>query len=208
MADAKEDLRKIFKSARDAISYRFVRDHCAQIQRRILDSSSYSQSRTVALYAAAGGEVSTDLIFTEAIASGRCVLFPRLDRATNELVLCRVSGPQDLAPGAFGILEPQFEEIMDVSTLGRSTMIVPGVAFSSRCERIGRGGGHYDRLLSKVGAQTVTIGLAYSFQVLDRVPQSLWDRRLDYVATESRFHRAAREVRWSRETRIEGGVPR
>ena len=207
MADAKEDLRRIFKSARDAISCRFVRDHSAQIQRRVLDSSLYDESRTVVLYAADGGEVSTDIVFAEAIASGRCVLFPRLDRDTNELVLCRAGGPQDLAPGAFGILEPQSEK-MDVSTLGPATMIVPGVVFSSRCERIGRGGGHYDRLLSKVGAQTVSIGLAYSFQLLDRIPQSLWDRRLDYVATESCVHRAAREGRWDGEAWIQGGVPR
>jgi len=208
VADAKEDLRTILKSSRDAISYRFARDLSAQIQRRILDSSWYSESRTVVLYAAAGGEVSADTVFADAIASRRCVGFPRFDRKTNELTLCRVSGPQDLAPGAFGILEPQSEEIMDVSTLGRSTMIVPGVVFSSRCERIGRGGGHYDHLLSKIGAQTVTIGLAYSFQVLDQIPQSSWDRRLDYVATESRLHRAPREVRWGREAWIEGGVPR
>ena len=73
------------------------------------------------------------------------------------------------------------------SDLERALICVPGVAFSLSGQRLGRGGGYYDRLLAAVHPQAITAGLAYSFQVLDRLPQSPQDRRLGLIVTASAF---------------------
>lgn len=60
--------------------------------------------------------------------------------------------------------------------------IVPGVAFDRQCNRLGRGKGHYDRLLTDV--KVTKIGLAYSFQVLAQVPHTSYDVPMDMVVTD------------------------
>jgi 5-formyltetrahydrofolate cyclo-ligase len=65
------------------------------------------------------------------------------------------------------------------------------VAFSHTGQRLGRGGGYFDRALAALGPLTITAGLAYSFQLLDWLPQSPNDRRLDLIFTESAVHVAA-----------------
>ena len=80
---------------------------------------------------------------------------------------------------------------MRYADLERALICVPGVAFGPAGQRLGRGGGYYDRSIAALAPQTVTAGLAYSFQVLDRLPESPDDRRLGLIVTESAVHRAA-----------------
>ena len=65
--------------------------------------------------------------------------------------------------------------------------IVPGVAFDKTGHRIGFGGGYFDRLLKKTRA--ATIGLAYEFQIIDKVPVTAYDVAVDYIVTEKRVIR-------------------
>ena len=63
-------------------------------------------------------------------------------------------------------------------------VIVPAVAFDKKGYRLGRGGGFYDRLLSKLPDSTHTLGLAFSFQVLPSIPLEDHDRAVNAVLTE------------------------
>jgi 5-formyltetrahydrofolate cyclo-ligase len=82
------------------------------------------------------------------------------------------------------------------------------VAFSLAGQRLGRGGGYYDRLLAGVGPQAITAGLAYSFQVLDRLPESPDDRRLDLIVTESALYVAGDAPQPAAMRMDQGGVPK
>ena len=62
----------------------------------------------------------------------------------------------ELQPGAFGILEPTGAEIARYADLERALICVPGVAFGPAGQRLGRGGGYYDRLIAALAPQTVT----------------------------------------------------
>jgi 5-formyltetrahydrofolate cyclo-ligase len=167
----------------------------ALVQHNLIDTPCYADAASVVLYAATDNEVATDIVFAHAIASGRLVLYPRVVPDTHHLNLVRVETRADLQPGAFGILEPTGAEIARYADLERALICVPGVAFGPAGQRLGRGGGYYDRLITALAPQTVTAGLAYSFQVLDWLPESAGDRRLGLIVTESNVHRAA------------GGVP-
>ena len=69
-----------------------------------------------------------------------------------------------------------------------AVVFVPGLAFGAQGQRLGRGGGFYDRFLASTGPGITTVGLGYSFQVLEWLPEEPWDRRLDYVVTERAIH--------------------
>jgi len=210
LAEEKKYLRAILKEAREAMTAGLAAQASARVQATFLSADFYRDSRALVLYSALANEVSTDIIFDDAVAAGRAVFYPRLKRASATLELCQVESRADLAPGAYGILEPG-TPALHIASLPPSVVVVPGLVFTPQGERIGRGGGHYDRLLaelSKVAPHAITVGLAYSFQLLDQLPQAAWDRRLSFVVTESAIYPAP-EVIW-RESglRTQGGNPR
>jgi len=207
VADEKKYLRAILKRTRESIAPHLAAALSARVQSRILTAEVYNQSSApIVVYSPVRNEVSTESILDDALAADRQVLFPRLDCATRTLSLGSVRSRSDLSPGAYGILEPKTATINPAS-ISDCLVMVPGLAFSPRGERLGRGGGHYDRLLAELSPQAVTVGLAYSFQLLDRVPQSGWDRRLNFVVTETAVYRAS-DATWSCGSYRTGGIPK
>ena len=172
MADEKKILRRILAECRAEFPARRAARLSSLVQHNLIEASCYAGAACVILYAAKDNEVATDLIFAHAIASGRRVFYPRIVPQSHDLSLVRVDHLAQLQPGAFGILEPTEAEIARYADLERALICVPGVAFGPAGQRLGRGGGYYDRLIAALPPQTVTVGLAYSFQVLDRLPES------------------------------------
>ncbi|HUA35935.1 MAG TPA: 5-formyltetrahydrofolate cyclo-ligase [Candidatus Binataceae bacterium] len=191
MAVEKKYFRAVMAASRSALDQAWTRAHSEQIQHHILSSPLYRGCRSIMIYAAAGGEVSTDLIFEAVLASRRAVFFPRIEKASNTISAVEVRSSSELRVGAFGILEPDPSlSAVDSSRLGDVLVCVPGLAFGREGHRLGRGGGHYDRFLANLGREAISVGLAYSFQLLDRVPHEEHDRRLNFIATESALLRS------------------
>ena len=85
-----------------------------------------------------------------------------------------------LAPGAYGILEP--ETVVPVAPERLDLVLVPGVAFDKNGGRIGFGKGYYDRFLQKTSAKTVA--LCYGFQIVPDCFSESEDYPMDYIVTE------------------------
>jgi 5-formyltetrahydrofolate cyclo-ligase len=207
VADEKKYLRAILKESRDSMTAKLAAALSARVQAAFLGADFYHNSRAIVLYSALGNEVSTDRILDDSIGAGRAIFYPRLDRASHTLALCKVESRSDLVPGAYGILEPETPS-MDIASLPPCVVVVPGVAFTREGERIGRGGGHYDRMLAEFPAHAIRVGLAYSFQLLDRIAQSQWDQRLNFVVTESAIYPAPDAIWRESGVRSQGGIPR
>ena len=86
---------------------------------------------------------------------------------------------QSLAAGAYGIEEPQAGEVCSAADI--DVMVVPGVAFTSAGDRLGRGKGYYDRYMAREGFRAQTIGVCYACQLCDELPVEEHDRRVDRV---------------------------
>jgi 5-formyltetrahydrofolate cyclo-ligase len=207
VADRKQYLRTILAETRGALSAAYAGRISAAVQARLLDFAAYRDCDTVVLYSPKDNEIGTEAIFADAMRSGRRVLFPRTIRERGELSLICVNDRAELRPGAFGLLEPSGAEIVRPAALERALICVPGVAFSPAGQRLGRGGGYYDRMLA-AASRAITAGLAYSFQVLDRLPESPEDRRLDVIMTESAMHAAHGSPHAAAPRTDQGGVPR
>jgi len=208
MAEEKKQLRAILKESREALSAERAAALSAGVQARLIAAEFYQAAQAVVLYAAVENEVATDLILTDVLRTGRKVYYPRLGPTRRDILLAPVHNAAELKPGAYGIPEPPADGAIAPAALGPALICVPGLAFSPAGARLGRGGGYYDRLLAQVNAETLTVGIAYSFQVLDSLPESPHDRRLHFVVTEFAAHAAAKLSSASR-TRIDrGGTPR
>lgn len=92
-------------------------------------------------------------------------------------------GESDLEVGPFGILQPA----ADAPVLEPEVLFVPILGFTARGERIGQGGGHYDRYLA-ARSGLLRIGLAWDVQLLEQLPVEEHDVRLDYVITPTRLY--------------------
>ena len=103
----------------------------------------------------------------------------------DDLRLLPYEGPESLKPGPFGILEPKVDGI-EVPKNEIDLIIVPGVAFDKDKNRMGRGRGFYDRLLSTLNAPKV--GICFGFQMIPQVPVEPLDKKMDYVITEDTIY--------------------
>ncbi len=206
MVAAKSYLRNVLATCRNNLSPSYVDERSTLIQRRLVESRWYRQAAIVVLYAPKDNEVETRQIFADAIASRRVVLFPKVIRSSKQLALVRVDDLTDLQSGAFGVLEPMGTETVPPAHLRQALICVPGLAFSPSGHRLGRGGGFYDRLIGEVGSDATSAGLAYSFQVLDQIPQSPVDRRLNLIFTESALYEAASNSEPARTWADQGGI--
>jgi len=207
VADEKKYFRAILTETRASMTAKLAAALSARVQATFLDSAWYRDSRSLILYSPFSNEVSTDTIFEAALASGRTIFYPRVVRASHTLSISEVKSRSELRPGAYGIFEPGTASI-DAATLPPCVVVTPGVAFTRTGERIGRGGGHYDRMIADLPHHAITVGLAYSFQLLDRVPQAEHDQRLNFVITESAIYSAATSEWRESGLRSQGGIPR
>ncbi len=107
----------------------------------------------------------------------------------NEIELRTFTGTGQLQPDPqFGINEPTGEVFTNFDKI--DIIIVPGVAFDSRCYRLGRGKGFYDRYLRKVNS-VLTIGVCFDHQMLPEIPIEKHDIPVDRVISPSVIHRRA-----------------
>lgn len=107
---------------------------------------------------------------------GKSTSLPRV--VGNKITFYEYSSEHELVPGELGILEPPILK----GPVHPEVLIVPGVAFDPRGYRLGYGKGYYDRYLSE--SPTYSMGLAYSFQIVERIPETDHDRRVRALATE------------------------
>jgi 5-formyltetrahydrofolate cyclo-ligase len=152
------------------------------IQEFVINSKEFLQAKVVGAYFALGSEVTTELIIERAKTVGKKIALPRVEE--DNIIFYELSSIKFLIRGRFGIMEPPpYGHISDIDIL-----VVPGIAFDKKGNRLGYGKGYYDRLLS--GKRTFSIGLAYSFQLLENLPYDRYDKRLDAIASEDGLHYA------------------
>jgi 5-formyltetrahydrofolate cyclo-ligase len=177
----KAALRRRLSSARSALpdteraaAGRLLRD-------ALLDLPEAQMAGTVAAYISVGTEPDTRGLVFAFWKRGTYVLLPLL-RPDNDLDWASYEGPDSLAPGPHGLLEPA-EPPRGVTAISSADLvIVPALAADRRGYRLGRGGGSYDRALRRFGPAVPTIALLYDGELLDEVPAGPDDQPVRAVA--------------------------
>ncbi|HUF97333.1 MAG TPA: 5-formyltetrahydrofolate cyclo-ligase [Ilumatobacter sp.] len=115
-------------------------------------------------------------------------MLPAVRAANCVMVFTSVLGEPDTAPfiswctaNGKSVLLPEDDPLPHATTV--DVVIVPGLAFTIEGDRLGQGGGWYDRFLSGLRPEAVTIGVAFAPQIVDALPVEPHDIRVDHVIT-------------------------
>ncbi len=151
-------------------------------QQRLLALPELAGVGTVSLYLGQAREVPTSELIRELLQRGIRLALPRVQG--SELSLREVRDFFELSGCYRGIPEPG-ADCPAISPEEVDLFVVPGVCFDRSGARLGRGGGHFDRLLARAGPRPLRVGLCYASQIVEQVPTEAWDERVDILVAES-----------------------
>jgi len=143
-----------------------------KIRDKLFRSLVFRKSKRVMFYISFGGEVETQEMIKEAQNLGKIVAVP-VCAINRRIKPCLLSAKAKLMKGIYGTQEPAIKQFMKLKDL--DLVIVPGVAFDYKGNRLGRGKGYYDRFLKRIPLKAHSIGLAFDFQILPNLPTSATD---------------------------------
>lgn len=183
----KKTIRKQVLSLRDSLSENERQKGNILVSEKILGHQWYYGAEYLLLFANYGSEIDTSMIFEDALSKGKKVYFPKV--TGTDMIFYRVNSVQDLIEGYKGIREPRGNTAVypgenlelepqkaELWICDKTLMIMPGVAFDRKRQRIGYGGGFYDRYLAdKQWMHTIAIG--YKCQMLEEIPAEERDIR-------------------------------
>ncbi len=180
LREAKRDLRRAVRAARDALAPGERAERSRRIAERLLALPELDGARTVMVFASFGSEVDTGPILAELAARGVRLALPRI--ADGEVVATSYRPGERLVPAALGVPEPAHGSTVPEREI--DVVITPGVAFDRAGHRVGYGGGFYDRFLRRVRPEVPRVAVAFALQVVPGVPHAEGDERVDLVVTE------------------------
>ena len=141
-------------------------------------------------YASFGSEFETGDFIADALARGKTLVLPRVERDSRVLQLYQVRDPaRQLVAGVWGIRQPRADLCPLVPASQLDFVLVPGVAFTRHCQRLGYGGGYYDRFIRGFAQPPPLVAAAFSLQILPALPVSERDQGVDCVVTENAEYR-------------------
>jgi 5-formyltetrahydrofolate cyclo-ligase len=184
---AKQHIRRRMLELRRSQPDELVIERSEKICARVLRMSEYRRARVVMLYSGKGKEVQTESLIRAALKQKRVVL-PITNKDKRILELSEVKDyDEELEIGAFNILEPKREFFRPISVDILDLIVIPGVAFDYKGNRLGYGAAYYDKLLSRVQRRVPLMGLAFHFQMQNHLPHSRYDIPMRVVVTDHRI---------------------
>lgn len=181
----KTGLRQAIIAARSGLSDAACAAAGRLLRDAVMDMPETGMAGTVAAYLSVGPEPQTRGLVYALWKRGSYVLLPVL-RDDYDLDWASYEGPEALAPGRHGLLEPTERRRGTQAIASADLVIVPALAADSLGNRLGRGAGCYDRALARVGAAVPTVALLYDDELLDEIPAAAHDRRVRAVAQPGR----------------------
>ena len=179
----KKAIRKAALAAREALGADERKKGALLLTERILGHQWFYGSEDILCFVSYGSEIDTGEIMTEALRIGKRVYVPKvLPGDNNEAVdFFRIEDISQLKPGYRGILEPSGDSEKYVCTAERAKctlMLMPGAAFDGFRNRLGYGGGFYDRYLAdREALQERTVAVGFKCQMVEKIPAESTDIR-------------------------------
>jgi 5-formyltetrahydrofolate cyclo-ligase len=175
----KDRLRQRFKAWRENQDPSWVQEASEKITLSALALPELMAARRVGTYLSVGNEVGTGSLVRILVQRGVAVAVPYAEG--DHYGLSWIDARQTMVSGRFGIPEPASPSPVDPSDM--EVMVVPGLAFDREGHRLGYGGGHFDRLLSRTEA--IRVGFGFEGQVTDQLPREVHDLPMNLVITET-----------------------
>lgn len=175
---------------RAALSEKARKSKSGMIQRKILALPEFQRAQTVMLFLNFRDEVETTAIAEAVLAERKRLVLPRCAPGRLLLPLEVRDLERDIEAGMWGIREPK-PTLNRVESLAIEFIVVPGLGFDLQGNRLGYGGGYYDRFLPKLSPLTPRAALAFACQVIEQAPVGEGDEKITMLITEDEVYRFA-----------------
>jgi len=190
MSDPRILLRRQLRQARRALTPREQRAASERLLRQLAHHPLFRRSRHIAFYLANDGEIDPAPLLERAARAGKRIYLPVLHPLGHDRLLFLRHRPGDrLIPNRYGIPEPALRGGRRAPPWRLDLVCLPLVAFDARGNRLGMGGGFYDRTFARAprarALRPRLVGLAHHFQQVASLPAEPWDIPLDAIATDA-----------------------
>lgn len=184
----KKALRQELRDRLAAVPTEQLMERSAAVCRRLIEQPEYQRAEVVMIFLSAPNEVETTQLALQAWGELKRVLVPKVSWDQRRILPMEIrSLTSDIGPGYQGIREPI--DGMPIPVAEIDLVVVPGLGFDLKGNRLGRGRGFYDRFLTHRDFRAVSCGLALEEQVVEEVPVEESDARIDLLVTDERVLR-------------------
>jgi len=166
--ETRKQILKRLKGQKEELRYK----KSLKIKKQLFSQPQFIQADTVMFYISKDGEVDTRNMIKDALKKGKKIVVPVTLVKEKKIMPSELKEyKKELGLGPYGIYQPKKPFIRKVLPKDIDLAIVPGVAFDRRGNRLGRGGGYFDRFLAILKKRNIPMfGLAFKFQILKRLP--------------------------------------
>ncbi len=183
------DTRQQLRAMRRSLSIVEQRSAGTGLVSNLRRETFFMRAKRVAIYLANDGEIDPEQLLSSALKSGKQCFLPLLHpMKTNSLCFIEYTNKSKLVANKFGILEPLYNSAKLAPPWSLDIIFMPLVGFDRQGNRLGMGGGYYDRTLAFMAQQKklkpTLVGLAHSCQEVELVSQQSWDIPLHLIATD------------------------
>ncbi|PEF36055.1 5-formyltetrahydrofolate cyclo-ligase [Bacillus wiedmannii] len=182
MREEKVRLRKQIIEHMNSLSEERYTTLSEQIAFSLYAQKEWAEAKIIGITLSMENEVNTYAIIEKAWEEGKKVVVPKCNKGTRTMSFRQISNFDQLEIVYMNLREPIPARTEEVNADDIDLQIVPGVAYTERGERIGYGGGYYDRYL--VHYKGKTLSLAYSFQIVEHIPVEPFDKNVEKIITE------------------------
>lgn len=188
------EIRNRIREDRRAVDPQLRAANSSKICQRFLKLDSFKSADCIAAYLAFDGEADPMELMISAVDSGKRVFLPIIVGKSKPLSFAPWTPSTKMVNNRFNILEPDVDPAQWLPATELDFVVNPLVGFDEQCNRIGVGGGYYDRTFAFLNEpdavkKVILVGFAFELQRLPSVQPQSWDVQLDSVVTQSHVYR-------------------
>ncbi|CDZ74506.1 5-formyltetrahydrofolate cyclo-ligase [Peptoniphilus sp. ING2-D1G] len=181
----KKEFRALALKKREQLDKDYTEKSNAKIFEVFIQSELYKRSEDIFIFVSYKNEVDTHRIIVRALADGKRIYVPVVNKETKTMEASRLKSFDILTENYMGILEPPRDKYDIVDKNLPDLIVTPGLAFDKKGYRIGYGGGFYDKFFSNLTSTPAKMGIGYYKQFVEDVIHDERDIALDYFLSEN-----------------------
>ena len=184
----KKELRRYIQDKRDSLSLDERKRKSKAAAEKFIRIKDYINSKNILIYYPFRSEIDTTIIIKDALSKNKKVILPKVDNDKLSFYFINDISVQ-LEKGAYGIMEPIPSLCKHAKITDIDLVVIPGVGCDKNLNRLGYGGGFYDKFLPHLPDKIKKIALCFDIQILPKdIPTHKNDKKIDMLITESTIY--------------------
>lgn len=173
----KQALRQHLKTIISKLKQRKAKNKL--IFNKIIQLKLFKKAENIFTYVSKEAEVDTKNLINYALKKGKKIFVPKINLKNNKIEIYKITSLKELQKGSYDIDEPSHNKSKRKTF---DIIFIPGIAFDINNNRLGRGGGFFDKFLRNI--KGIKIGLCFQEQLLDKLPVEKHDIKMDIIISD------------------------